>query len=222
MKKMVIVIAVVLVMVVFMGCKYVRGQIIDGHGMERDSTDYPQEKQLGISEMPKTAVRQENAHLQYAVYVNVDKPASGEGEMDAVRSVWLADERTGTVIKVCVTNPMAEVQWSKMSSKDADGVSVALTQIAAADKAMIAPGDVSKVIVEGCPDGRNIWTYIIDPYQGTAIQLPSTEGVVSLDWEKKEIIAASYGYDDDGRYTVNNAYSLAGKFLRMVGGKERE
>ena len=222
MKKMIIVIAVVLVMVVFMGCKYVRGQILDGPGMERDSTDYPQEKQLGISEMPKTAVRQENAHLQYAVYVNVDKPASGEGEMDAVRSVWLADERSGTVIKVCVTNPMAEVQWSKMSSKDADGVSVALTQIAAADKAMIAPGDVSKVIVEGCPDGRNIWTYIIDPYQGTAIQLPSTEGVVSLDWEKKEIIAASYGYDDDGRYTVNNAYSLAGKFLRMVGGKERE
>ncbi len=222
MKKMIIVIAVVLVMVVFMGCKYVRGQILDGPGMERDSTDYPQEKQLGISEMPKTAVRQENAHLQYAVYVNVDKPASGEGEMDAVRSVWLADERTGTVIKVCVTNPMAEVQWSKMSSKEADGVSVALTQIAAADKAMIAPGDVSKVIVEGCPDGRNIWTYIIDPYQGTAIQLPSTEGVVSLDWEKKEIIAASYGYDDDGRYTVNNAYSLAGKFLRMVGGKERE
>lgn len=222
MKKMIIVIAVVLVMVVFMGCKYVRGQILDGPGMERDSTDYPQEKQLGISEMPKTAVRQENAHFQYAVYVNVDKPASGEGEMDAVRSVWLADERTGTVIKVCVTNPMAEVQWSKMSSKDADGVSVVLTQIAAADKAMIAPGDVSKVIVEGCPDGRNIWTYIIDPYQGTAIQLPSTEGVVSLDWEKKEIIAASYGYDDDGRYTVNNAYSLAGKFLRMVGGKERE
>ena len=222
MKKMIIVIAVVLVMVVFMGCKYVRGQILDGPGMERDSTDYPQEKQLGISEMPKTAVRQENAHFQYAVYVNVDKPASGEGEMDAVRSVWLADERTGTVIKVCVTNPMAEVQWSKMSSKDADGVSVALTQIAAADKAMIAPGDVSKVIVEGCPDGRNIWTYIIDPYQGTAIQLPSTEGVVSLDWEKKEIIAASYGYDDDGRYTVNNAYSLDGKFLRMVGGKERE
>ena len=135
MKKMIIVIAVVLVMVVFMGCKYVRGQILDGPGMERDSTDYPQEKQLGISEMPKKAVRQENAHLQYAVYVNVDKPASGEGEMDVVKSVWLADERTGTVIKVCVTNPMAEVQWSKMSSKDADGVSVALTQIAAADKA---------------------------------------------------------------------------------------
>ena len=156
------------------------------------------------------------------VYINVDKPASGEGEMDDVRSVWLADKREGTVIKVCVTNPMAEAQWSRMSGKTADGVSVPLTQIAAADKAMIAPGDVSKVIVEGCPDGRNIWTYIIDPYHGTAIQLPSTEGVVSLDWEKKEIIAASYGYDDEGRYSVNKAYSLDGKFLRRVGEKERE
>ena len=156
------------------------------------------------------------------VYINVDKPASGEGEMDDVRSVWLANERSGTVIKVCVTNPMAEAQWSRMSGKTADGVSVPLTQIATADKAMIAPGDVSKVIVEGCPDGRNTWTYIIDPYHGTAIQLPSTEGVVSLDWEKKEIIAASYGYDDDGRYSVNKAYSLDGKFLRRVGEKERE
>ena len=51
---------------------------------------------------------------------------------------------------------------------------------------------------------------------------PSTEGVVSLDWEKKEIIAASYGYDDDGRYSVNKAYSLDGKFLRRVGENKRE
>ena len=256
MKKMtfVTIVLVVLVAVVFVGCKYIRGQIPDGPGMERDSADYSVEEPvdglnkeaildgpdgtsthtftgskdsvevdlLDIEEMPKTAVRQQNAHFQYAVYINMDKPASGEGEMDDVRSVWLADERTGTVIKVCVTNPMAEAQWSRMSGKTADGVSVPLTQIAAAEKGMIAPGDVSKVIVEGCPDGRNTWTYIIDPYHGTAIQLPSTEGVVSLDWEKKEIIAASYGYDDDGRYSVNKAYSLDGKFLRRVGEKERE
>ena len=79
-----------------------------------------------------------------------------------------------------------------------------------------------KIIVEGCPDGRNIWTYIIDPYTGTAKQLPSSEGVISFDSDKREIIAASYGYDLDGRYTVNKAYSVEGKFLRIVGDKERE
>ena len=42
--------------------------------------------------------------------------------------------------------------------------------------------------MEGCPDGRNIWTYIIDPYTGTAKQLPSSEGVISFDSDKREII----------------------------------
>lgn len=87
---------------------------------------------------------------------------------------------------------------------------------------MIVSGDDVKIIVEGCPDGRNIWTYIIDPYTGKAKQLPSSEGVISLDTDKREIIAASYGYDSDGRYTVNKAYSVEGKFLRIVGDKERE
>lgn len=177
---------------------------------------------LEIDDMPKTAVRQPNAYFQHAVYINVDRPSANEGEVEAICSVWLADERAGTVIKVCVTNPMAEVQWERMKGRDADGVEVPITQIAAADRAYLVPGDVSKVIVEGCPDARNIWTYIIDPYTQTAKQLPSTEGVVDLDWEKKEIIAASYGYDDDGRYSVRKAYSVDGKFLRRVGEKERE
>lgn len=252
--KIVILVAVALVAVVFVGCKHFRGQILDGPGMERDSTHYPVKKSvevqdkeavldetdsrstnsitesedsvvvdlLDIGKMPKTAVRQQDSYFQYAVYINVEKSASGEGEMDAIKSVWLADERSGTVVKVCVTNPMADAQWDKMSAKDADAVRVPLTQIAAADKAMIAPGDVRKVIVEGCPDGRNIWTYIIDPYKGTARQLPSSEGVTNLDWEKKEIIAASYGYDADGRYSVKKVYSLDGKYLRMEGEKERE
>ena len=173
-------------------------------------------------QMPETAVRQPDAYFQYAVYINEEKPASGEGEMDAVKSVWLCNERSGTVIKVCETNPMADALWSKMTDEEANAIDVPFSQIAAADKAMIAPGDVNKVIVEGCPDGRNIWTYIIDPYIGIAKQLPSSEGVVSVDWEKKEITAASYGYDEGGRYSVKKVYSIDGQFLRRVGDKERE
>ena len=173
-------------------------------------------------QMPETAVRQPDAPFQYAVYINEEKPASGEGEMDAVKSVWLCNERSGTVIKVCETNPMADALWSKMTDEEANAIDVPFSQIAAADKAMIAPGDVNKVIVEGCPDGRNIWTYIIDPYIGIAKQLPSSEGVVSVDWEKKEITAASYGYDEGGRYSVKKVYSIDGQFLRMLGDKERE
>ena len=234
MKKTLLKIAVVsLLTITFIGCKNPKGQILDGPGMVRDSADYPMTKLmdspggeavedgvLDIAEMPKTAVRQPDSQPPYALYINVEKP--GNNDWEDICSVWLANEKSGTVVKVCVTNPMAEAQWEKMSDTNADGVSVPLTQIAAAEKAMLAPGDVRRVIVEGCPDGRNIWTYIIDPYKGTALQLPSSEGVQSLDPEKKEIVAASYGYDDDGRYSVCKAYSLDGKFLREVGEKERE
>ena len=68
-------------------------------------------------QMPETAVRQPDAHFQYAVYINEEKPASGEGEMDAVKSVWLCNERSGTVIKVCETNPTAEALWSPSTGK---------------------------------------------------------------------------------------------------------
>ena len=46
MKKMtfVTIVVVVLIAVVFVGCKYIRGQILDGPGMERDSADYSVEE----------------------------------------------------------------------------------------------------------------------------------------------------------------------------------
>lgn len=176
---------------------------------------------LDIIEMPSTAKRLNN-HFQYAVYTNEERVME-DFDNAIVYSIWLADERTGTVRKICETNPKAEAQWEKMSDEQADGVAVALDQIASAEKAWIAPGDVSKVIVQGCPDGRNEWTYIIDTDAKTAIQLPSTEGVASLDWEKKEIIVASYGYHSEGgRYTFLSAYDNNGKFLRMVGDKSDE
>ena len=108
-----------------------------------------------------------------------------------------------------------------MRGENANAVDVSINDIAAADKAMFAPGDVAKIIVEGCPDSRNIWTYIIDTTNLTAKQLPSTEGVVAI--ENGEIIAASYGYySEGGRYTYNCAYDDNGQFLRVASEKMPE
>ena len=73
--------------------------------------------------------------------------------------------------------------------------------------------------MEGCPDARNTWTYTIDTKKRTVKQFPSTEGVQSIDLEKGEVILASYGYypaPDYGRYSVTNAYTIDGKFLRQA------
>lgn len=183
-----------------------------------DSPTINDDNILDISELPSTAKRQDS-HFQYAVYTNEERVLEDYDDA-TVYSIWLADERTGTVRKICETNPKAEAQWDKMQGEKADGAKVGLDQIVSAEKAWIAPGDVSKVIVEGCPDGRNEWTYIIDTDAKTAIQLPSTEGVANLDWEKKEIIVATYGYySEGGRYSFQSAYDTNGKFLRMASGK---
>ncbi len=176
---------------------------------------------VDISQIPETAERQD-AYFQFAVYVNVDNEPD-EDDLEGIYSVWWADERSGTAIKVLTTNPTAGGQWDSMNKENSDAVDVPMHLIATASKAYLAPGDVSKIIVEGCPDARNIWTYIIDTQTQTAKQLPSTEGVQHLDWDNKEIIAASYGYyPEGGRYTYSKAYSLDGKFLRQASEPEPE
>ena len=235
----VIITGIVLVLGVLTGCRFIKP--LDGPGMEREVSDSLQseapdsvvaeiegepsgEDEAGglapyqqieteIDSMPPSAEKVDS-HFQYAVYVNketLDDEASG---VEGVYTVWLVDERWGNAIMACRTNPTAPAQWERMEGENADAVDVPLHLIASASEAWLAPGDVSKVIVQGCPDGRNIWTYIIDTFHHTAKQLPSSEGIVNLDWERKEITAASYGYNDNGRYSFNRVYSLDGKFLR--------
>lgn len=171
------------------------------------------------SQLPNTAeckARQE----PFAIFVNVEE-APQDVDYTDVWSVWLVNESAGTVRKICQTNPYAKARWADMRGENANAVDVSINDIAAADKAMFAPGDVAKIIVEGCPDSRNIWTYIIDTTNLTAKQLPSTEGVVAI--ENGEIIAASYGYySEGGRYTYNCAYDDNGQFLRVASEKMPE
>jgi hypothetical protein len=110
-----------------------------------------------------------------------------------------------------------------MEGKNADAAPTEMQLIATAEKAYFASKDGKKIIVEGCPDGRNFWTYIIDTKTGTAKQFPSTEGVQELNWDRGEIILASYGYyPQGGRYTCTKAYSPDGKFLRVTSENEPE
>ena len=203
-------------------------EISDSSGVERLSSDSLEvEHEVGvpmemdIDSMPKTAEKTDS-HFQFAVYVNKETMGEEASAEEAVYTVWLVNERWGKAIMACRTNPMAPTQWDRMKGDNPDAVDVPLDMIASASEAWLAPGDVSKVVVQGCPDGRNIWTYIIDPYAHTAKQLPSSEGVQKMDDEKKEITVASYGYDNDGRYSFKRVYSLDGKFLRRTGGMERE
>ena len=75
------------------------------------------------------------------------------------------------------------------------------------------PWDSDKIFVEGCPDGRNVWSYVIDINTREAIQLPTNEGLIAIDPGKWEIHMSNYLYHPDGgRYSVERVYTIDGRF----------
>jgi len=195
----------------------------DGQSDETEMTGVAMYQQdvMDASALPKTAKLVDNRG-QLALYVNEEQTAT-EDNQNAYYTVWLMDEKAKTVQRVCYTNPTAAAPWEEMRGEKADAVEVPIHLIATAEQAYFAPGKGTQILVEGCPDGRNIWTYIIDMDSHTAKMFPSNEGVNSMNYDRNEIVLASYGYyDEGGRYTYLRAYSPNGKYLKHVGEKEPE
>jgi hypothetical protein len=150
------------------------------------------------------------------LYLNQESKAT-EDEPATVMSIWLTDK--GRTTKLLVTNPMAEGVWSKMTNGHAAPVDI--RQIAAADKAMIIPYDNNLVYIEGCPDARNVYSYILNLSTKSVIQLPSNSGLVGFVCEDDAyIVMQSYRYNPDpevgGRFPVLLVYDLNGKFFKEL------
>ena len=162
-----------------------------------------------IARLPETAVlAAENA--DHAIYFD-QLAAPSEDELAGVVSVWYKDKRTGKVCQLFSTNANAEPVWGKMKNGCA---AVELSNIAAADKAVFIPGADHLVIIEGCPDARNIWTYIIDLKKRTARQLQATEGLLGIDAEHRQIRLSDYRYHPEGgRYSVEKVFTYDGTFV---------
>lgn len=162
-----------------------------------------------IARLPETAVlAAENA--DHAIYFD-QLAAPSEDELVGVVSVWYKDKRTGKVCQLFSTNANAEPVWGKMKN---GCTAVELSNIAAADKAVFIPGADHLVIIEGCPDARNIWTYIIDLKKRTAKQLQATEGLLGIDAEHRQIRLSDYRYHPEGgRYSVEKVFTYDGTFV---------
>ena len=143
------------------------------------------------------------------LYVNLDGVGSENGQY----SLWLRDKNTGYVSYLFATENTAEPRWEQM--QDGNGIKVPLNQIAAGNcfTALFIPWDSDKIFVEGCPDERNIWSYVIDLNTKEAIQLPTNEGMIAIDPGKREIHMSNYHYDPEGgRYSVERVYTIDGRF----------
>lgn len=160
--------------------------------------------------LPEGAVKADETD-GYAVYTKLVQAGSEDNPVH-IRSLWLYDQKTGGVDSLLTTNPFADLRWAEMT----DGpVEVALTQIAAADKVCFVPGHPQLLLVEGCPEARNIWTYIVDLGKKTARQFPSTEGLLRFSASGDTLILGAYRYHEEGgRYSVAKTYTLDGQFVK--------
>ena len=162
-----------------------------------------------IARLPETATLAAETADQ-AIYFDQLVPPS-EDELAGVVSVWYKDKRTGKVCLLFSTNANAEPVWEKMTNGCAP---VKLSNIAAADKAAFIPGADHLVVIEGCPDARNIWTYIVDLKKRTAKQLQATEGLLSIDAERRQLHLSAYRYHPEGgRYSVEKVFTYDGTFV---------
>ena len=131
-----------------------------------------------LQTLPKTAILCD-IKGSFELYKNLDIECCDEHPNQW--SLWLRDKETGKVIFLIQTNNDAEPRWEEMT--DVNALEVPLEQIAAGDcdQAFLIPNAPGKVFVEGCPDGRNIWSYIYDFNMQRIIQLPTNEGFVDGD-----------------------------------------
>ena len=179
--------------------------------MQTDVQDTVQQLSQDLSQvLPEGAVKVDEAN-GLVVYTKLVQAASEDDPAD-IRSLWLYDQKTGRLDSLLTTNPSAELRWADMNGSP---VEVVLSQIAAADNVCFVPGHPQLLLVEGCPEARNIWTYIIDLSSKTARQFPSTEGVLSFAASGDTLVLGAYRYHEEGgRYSVAKTYTLDGKFIK--------
>lgn len=167
-------------------------------------------------ELPATAVLQDE-QLGYKVWINEDKKP--EGENYGVYTVYYSQPESEKVYRLLTTNPDLSVvnyeYWPTNNFAYTD-----IDKVVAADNAKIVPLEFNQVgvILSGCPDARNEFSYLIricwnfDP--DTADWLPANSGFCGLD-DDNNFKLMSYQYDDNGRYNVMRYFTRLGQFVRQ-------
>lgn len=165
--------------------------------------------------LPNTAV-QKDENAEVILYTNLDIAPTEDSNSQT--SVWLKYKDSGKVHFLFNTNNDTKPRWEDM--KDGNGITVSAENIAAGDcsNCRLISWDSNKIFVEGCPDSRNVWSYIYDIRNQKAIQLPSTEGLLTIDEVGHLFNMSLYRYrPEGGRYSVKRSYTIDGKYT----GKEQ-
>ncbi len=160
--------------------------------------------------LPSTAMQSDRSE-RLELYINVDE--SGVDEYPATISVYTKDIRSGKITYILTSNPRADIGWQQMKGTK-NAIEVTSNDIPAIEKAVFLPGCDNLILIEGCPDARNIYTYVIDTDKQKVLRFPTTEGLLYFEPDERLIHLSSYRYRaEGGRYSVDMAYTYEGIFV---------
>lgn len=145
----------------------------------------------------------------YEVYINEEVAPKNEFDVAQV-SVWLYYKSAKQSVKLLTTAPPKGFRWYQPDGTE--GFDFPIDSISAIHK--VIPVDLSTLIVEGCPDVRNLYSYIIDIPNRKATYIPCNAGIVGFTSEEGLIIGQSYRYSSDpevaGRYSCIQIFDWDG------------
>lgn len=159
------------------------------------------------SELPEDAVlKDENdeweLYLSPEIFVEV---------INDELSIWVKNKESGEVTFIVTTNSLVDPRWDTMTDGNAIPVPMNTIAVGECQNCFFIPWNYNLIFIEGCPDGRNVWSYIINIQEESAIQLPTNEGLIDIDFEDEHLLMGSYGYrPEGGRYSVLRVYSTDG------------
>ena len=167
------------------------------------------------SKIPQTAyIAAEDDNM--IVYLNNEDTS----EMPQV-SLWLRYKESGNEKKLILTHPHSRRDWQTFDSS----MVVKTDFIATISRVTILScgNEPFKLLVEGCPDHRNVESFIVSVDSDSAIMLPTNEGLIGVSKEDGLLIMESYDYyNGGGRYSKVGAYDLNGRLIISMDAKTHD
>lgn len=169
-------------------------------------------QQVGKRTTPEKTIVAENDSI--AVLYQVVDSAKDEYDIPEV-AIWIKNKKTEEETKLYQT---IRPDWHCWYMVDGNNFySVSIDSILVTSRVSIYNDDPLQLIVEGCPDMRNEFSYFIDVSRRKAWYIPANQGYVGHTSEERYMIFQSYRYVSDsdiaGRYTFLQLFDETGNMV---------
>lgn len=135
-------------------------------------------------------------------------------------SLWMYSRNKKEGRRILLSHPHTNMAFLNMEHS----VCIPLDSIPTITKVTILswPNEPMKLLAEGCPDYRNVESFIINEGSDSTICLPTNRGLIGISEEDGLLIMQSYDYyEDGGRYNIIEAFDVKGIRVSSMNARTR-